>query len=938
VLKRCEESDSSIQKPQKKLYSRLGKERYSPLRQPARCLTNYLKYTELQAVKEEIYLIDGSAYIYRAYHAIAPLSNSKGMPTHAVLGFINMVKRLTREKKPPYLAIAFDSRGPVFRHRIYDQYKANRPPMPEDLSPQIPYIKKFVEASNVLMLSEQDVEADDIIASAAAFFAGQGHKVVIVSGDKDLLQLVGDDVVMWDPMKDKVMDLEAVQKKYGVRADQLLELFALIGDSADNVPGVPGVGPKTAEKLINAYGTLDGLYEHIDELKKSKMKERIIEHREQAYLSRELISLKMDVSIPFDLSSYSSREGNETELAEIYTELEFSNLLKGIDTAKPVPMDGFVTLQSSEQLAELVTELTGAAILVLDTETTSLIARHARLVGLSLCTSLDRAWYIPLGHLDEEGNLVEGQLPQQEVLAALKPFLLSPKLLKVGHNLKYDYTVLRQQWGIELKGSLADTLIGAYLTESGGRSLKLDALCQDRGLRLTSFEDVVAGDKREDCFAYVDIEQAVNYSCEDVYGTFVLWQEFEPLLEERGLMDLFREVEMPVMTILARMEIAGICVDTSVLALLSTEFSGKLDVLEQQIYTLAGHEFNINSPKQMGQVLFEEQGLPHGRKTKTGYSTDVKVLEKLAKKHELPALVLQYRTLTKLLNTYVEKLSQLKDPTTGRIHTSFNQAVTTTGRLSSSDPNLQNIPIRTEDGNRIREAFVPGDGLLFLSADYSQIDLRVLAHYSQDNALLEAFRAGEDIHARTAAEIFSVSPLLITSEMRRVAKSINFGIVYGMSAFGLSSQLEISRNEAQRFIDRYFRLYTGVQTFMEDIVVQARENGYVTTLLGRRRTVPEIHASNRVQREFGERMAINTPIQGTAADVIKLAMIKCQDAIVDNGLEASMLLQIHDELVFELPEAELEKAQPIIRSAMESALKLDVPLVANFVVGRSLAK
>ncbi len=888
-------------------------------------------------MKEEIYIVDGSSYIYRAYHAITPLSNSKGMPTHAILGFVNMVKRLIREKNPKYLVIAFDSRGPVFRNRLYDQYKANRPTMPEDLSIQIPFIKQFVKAANISMLEEQDVEADDIIASMVKKFASGSRDIVIVSGDKDLLQLVSDKVVMWDPMKDKVMDQEAVKIKYGVSPDRLLDLFALIGDSSDNVPGVPGVGPKTAEKLIGDYGTLDGLYMQVEEMKKSKLKERLLEHRDLAHLSRELIKLKSDVAIP-ELESYVLRQADDQQLAEIYTELEFLNLLKGIDTSTAVPVDGFVTVRDSGQLAEVIASLQAAEIVAIDTETTSLNARTAGLVGISLCTRLEKAWYIPIGHLDHDGKLVEGQIDEREVFAALKPFLESTELTKVGHNLKYDFTVLKQQWGIELGGPLADTLLAAYLIESEGRALKLDALCLQRGLKMTSFDEVVGGDKSDGCFARVDIEKAGIYSCEDVYGTLLLWQEFEPLLSKKGVMELFRQVEMPILIILAGMEVTGICIDQSKLAVLSNEFSNKLKELEEKIYALAGHSFNINSPQQLARILFEEQGLLQGRKTKTGYSTDVKVLEKLAKNHELPALILRYRTVAKLLSTYVDKLAQLQDPITGRIHTSFNQAVAATGRLSSSDPNLQNIPIRTEEGNRIREAFVPGNGLVFLSADYSQIDLRVLAHYSKDHALLAAFRSGEDIHARTAAEIFGVSPLLITPEMRRVAKSINFGIVYGMSSFGLASQLNIGRKEAQRFIDSYFRLYTGVRKFMEAIVLQARENGYVTTLLGRRRSVPEIHVKNKTRREFAERTAINTPIQGTAADIIKVAMIKCDKLIKEKGLSVRMLLQIHDELVFELPEAELEQTKPLIKAAMENALPLDVPLVVNFQVGNNLAK
>ena len=889
-------------------------------------------------MKDEIYLIDGSSYIYRAYHAIAPLTNSKGVATNAVLGFVKMVQKLINENNPKYLAIAFDSRGPVFRHELYKEYKANRPPMPEDLREQIPYIKKFVAASNILMLEEGDVEADDILASIAEKYSSKGYKVIIVSGDKDLLQLVGVNVTMFDPMKNIVMDRAAVEKKYGIRPDQLLDFFALVGDASDNVPGVPGVGPKTAEKLIAGHGSLDGLYEQVGTLKQSKMKDKIIDNRQQAYLSKKLIDLKRDVVVPEPATQFRLKDPNDQLLAELYTELEFLSLLKNIDTSKKIATDGFLAVTTKKVLAELVAELKAADLVVIDAETTSLNARRAKLVGLSLCTRLEVAYYIPLGHLDENGQILAGQLDEKYVMEQLLPYLQSKELVKVGHNLKYDYTVLKEHSGIELKGPLADTLIAAYLTESGGRSLKLDDLCQERQLKLTSFSEVVDGDKREDCFAYVAIDEAVSYSCEDVYGTLVLWQEFKEKLELLGVSSLFWDVEMKVLTLLAQMEITGICVDLHVLGELSTEFKQKLDALEIEIFDHAGHEFNINSPRQLGTVLFEEQGLPHGRKTKTGFSTDVKVLEKLAPKHELPNLVLQYRTIAKLLSTYVDKLSQLKDPVSGRIHTSFNQAVTATGRLSSSDPNLQNIPIKSEEGGRIRGAFVPGDGLVFLSADYSQIDLRVLAHYSQDQALLEAFRSGADIHARTAAEIFSVSSMLVTSEMRRVAKTINFGIVYGMSSYGLSNQLGISRKDAQRFIDKYFGLYSGVQQFMHDIVMTARENGYVTTLLGRRRTVADIHAKNRSQREFAERMAINTPIQGTAADIIKLAMIHCDDAIKADGLQAEMLLQIHDELVFELPEKQLDKAKVVIKKAMEGALALDVPLVVNFEVGKSLAK
>ena len=889
-------------------------------------------------MQEEIYLIDGSAYIYRAFHAIAPLSNSNGLPTHAVLGFVNMVKRLIREKSPKYLAVAFDSKGPVFRHEMYKEYKANRPPMPEDLKVQIPYIKKYVSAANLTVLEKDGVEADDLIASAVKKFTAQGHPVILVSGDKDLLQLVDDLVVMWDPMKDKVMDRDAVVQKYGVSPDHLLDLFALIGDSSDNVPGVPGVGPKTAEKLISSYDDLDGVYANLGAMKASKMKDKIAENKAQAFLSKDLIRLKDDVEVTGNLDDYLLREADDQSLVELYRELEFTSLLKGIDTASPVPAEGFAAVRTEEELARVLKVLSGADVVAFDTETTSINARVARLVGISLCCTLDQAWYIPVGHVDANGELLPDQLDTRYVLDALQPLLTAQGTTIVGHNLKYDVTVLLQHAHFPCDLKLADTLIAAHLTESGGRSMKLDDLCLERGIKLTSFTEVVGNDKRDDCFAFVDIDRATAYSCEDVHGTLLLWQEFKPVLEERGLMDLFQRVEMPIVSILAEMEIAGICVDPQKLSMLSDEFSGQLAALEKKIHAAAGHEFNINSPKQLGEVLFEEMGLPHGRKTKTGYSTDVKVLEKLAPKHEMPALVLHYRTIGKLLSTYVDKLQLLRDPDTNRVHTNFNQAVTATGRLSSSDPNLQNIPIRTEEGAKIREAFVPVEGKVFLSADYSQIDLRVLAHYSQDKALLAAFRGGEDIHARTAGEIFGLSPLMINSEMRRVAKSINFGIVYGMSSFGLSTQLDIPRKEAQRFIDKYFAVYSGVKTFMNDIVEQAREHGYVTTLLGRRRSVPDINAKNRNQREFAERMAINTPIQGTAADIIKLAMIGCHQVLEQEKLDVKMLLQIHDELVFELAEADVESAQTIIRQQMENALKIDVPLVVNFEVGMSLAK
>jgi DNA polymerase-1 len=873
--------------------------------------------------RSPVYLIDGSAYFYRAYHAIAPLTTANGLPTHAAYGFTNILLRVFKEKSPEFLAVAFDAKGPNFRHEKYADYKANRPPMPDDLAVQIPYIKKIVEAHNVHTMEEQGVEADDLIASAARKLAGLGHKVIVVTGDKDLLQLVNEDIIVWEPMKDFVMDAEGVKKKYNVPPSRLLDLFALMG----------------AEKLINEFGSLENLYEKLDSLKKSRMKENLAAHREDAFLSRELIDLKEDLNISENINDYRLPGPDVAKLKELYTELEFTRLMKAEIPVEAVSREGFSLVQTDAELTGLVKLLQRADCMVLDTETSDVDPLSAELVGMSVCINAEQSYYIPMGHRDENGKTFPGQPAKRDVLKVLQPFLEDEKLPKLGHNIKFDYSIIKMQGeGATLKGPLWDTMIASYLLDPGRRTFKLDDLCREiLDIKMTTFSEVTKGDKRPEAFVYVPLEDAKNYSCEDVHGTFMLWQEFRPKLEKQKLWPLFADLETPLVPILAEMELTGIRVNTNLLKELSREFSAKLAELEKEIYKLAGQEFNINSPKQLGEILFDKLKLPHGRKTKTGYSTDVKVLEKLSF-HELPQAVLIHRNLSKLQSTYVEKLAGLAHPKTGRVHTSFNQTVTATGRLSSSKPNLQNIPIRTEEGQRIRQAFVPEKGHVFVAGDYSQIDLRVLAHYSQDKALLEAFRSGQDIHNQTAAEIFFVSPMLITSQMRRVAKTINFGIVYGMSSFGLAGQLNLSRKEAQTFIDRYFKHYAGVQQFMEEIVIQARKDRYVTTLLNRIRLLPDISSSNRTRREFAERTAINTPIQGTAADIIKLAMIRVEHELQKAELQAKMLLQIHDELVFEVPEKEVDKTEKLVKNCMESVLKLDVPLVVNITIGKNLSK
>ncbi len=885
-----------------------------------------------------VYLVDGSAYIYRAYHAITPLSNSEGLFTHAALGYINTVLRIIKAKKPSHMAVCFDMKGPTFRHAMYDEYKANRPPMPEDLSCQIPYIHKLTEANGLPILKQQGVEADDLIASAARQLEKQGHRVVVVSGDKDLLLLASPTISNWEPMKDIVMDLDFIKEKYKINPDVLLDYFALIGDKADNIPGVPGIGPVTAQKLLNEYETLDNLLASLDRLKKSKLKENLIKNKAYATLSRDLIRLKDDVPVPTTLDDYKIRDKDEELLKGLYTELGFSKLLKESEPTAKFPLEKFQTITTQDELSHLCKKLAKQPFIVVDTETTSLNPINAKLVGISLAISADSAWYIPMGHQDINDDLLPGQLEFAETETLLGPILADPEIIKIAHNIKYDHRVLLHN-NLPLAGTFYDTMLASYVINPARRSHKLDVLSLELlNLAMTSFKEVTGGDKRDNSFSYVTIREATHYSCEDVVATYLLWKQLHPVMDEMQVWDLFNDLETPLITILAEMEENGIMVDPAILQALSSEFAGKIHKLEAEIFAITGEQFNINSPKQLGVILFDKMGLPHGKKTKTGYSTNVKVLEKLATSHEIPALILEHRSLSKLKSTYADKLQLLIHPTTKRIHTSFNQSVAATGRLSSSNPNLQNIPIRTEEGQRIRAAFVAPPGSVFISADYSQIDLRVLAHYSQDAVLLAAFQNGEDIHRQTAGEIFRVHPTLITPEMRRVAKTINFGIVYGMSAFGLSSQLQISRKEAQTFIDRYFDHFSGVKQFMLDIVQEAKEQGFVTTLLGRRRTLPDINASNKTKREFAERTAINSPIQGTAADIMKQATIDCAALLHNQQYQAKMILQIHDELVFEVVDGEVKTLTPLLKEVMETTYKLDVPLTVNIASGTSLAK
>ena len=876
-----------------------------------------------------LYLIDGSSYIYRAYFAIRHLSNSKGFATNAVLGFINMLLKVVREHAPDHLAVVFDAKGPTFRKELYPEYKANRTAMPEDLVPQIPYIKEVVRAFNMPAIEKAGFEADDIIATLAKKFAAEGLEITVVTGDKDLMQIVSDRIRLLDTMKDKVSGLEEVAERFGGTPDKVIEVQALAGDSSDNIPGVPGIGEKTAVKLIREFGTVENLLERSAEVK-GKMGEKLREFAEQARLSKQLVTLVDDLSLDLDYSSFALSEPNREALTALFKELEFHKLIQEFSTESRADGAGYRGVLDAAGLDGLTAELRRAGRFAFDTETTSLDAVRADLVGLSFSIKEKEAWYIPVGH---RYLGAPEQLDSKQVLEALRPLLEDPQLFKIGQNLKYDLLVLRRA-GIEVKGPFFDTMIASYLAQPAAKSHGMDALASDLlGHKTVSYAEVAGSGKKQIGFAEVEVEKAIHYAAEDADITLRLAAALEPKLEEMEQRQLFDEVEMPLVEVLTAMEWAGIRIDSDFLGALSKEMKGKLSALEREIHELARGPFNIASPKQLGEVLFERLGLPKGRKTKTGWSTDVEVLSALAEQHPVAARILEHRSLAKLKNTYCDALPKLVNPDTGRIHTSFNQAVTATGRLSSSEPNLQNIPIRTEEGGRIREAFIPAEGNVLLAADYSQIELRILAHLADEAVLKESFAQGEDIHKRTASEVFGVFPEMVTSEMRRQAKTINFGVIYGMGAFSLGKDLGIPTREAQAFIDNYFARYPGIKTFMESKKEEARAKQYVTTLLGRRCAVPEIASSNGAIRSYAERNAINYPIQGSAADIVKVAMVRIHRRLTEEGLQTRMVLQVHDELVFDVPEVELERVRELVRSEMEGAVALSVPLLVDIGVG-----
>jgi DNA polymerase-1 len=886
--------------------------------------------------RPKLFLIDGSSYIFRAFYAVGHLSNSKGLPTNAIFGFTQMLLKVLKERQPDYLAVTFDSKAPTFRSKVYKDYKANRPSMPEGLVPQIPYIKKITRGYRIAILEMDGYEADDLIGTVAKK-VGPEVDIVIITGDKDILQLVNDRIQVYDTMKEKKFGLEEVVQRFGVHPEQLVEVMGLAGDAIDNIPGIPGIGEKTAIQLIKNYGSVENLLTHVEEIPQKRLKENLKTHGDLARLSRQLATIYTDVPIFYQLKDFSLSPPDLKTLKEIFKELEFNKLLRGFQEegeSLPTTQD-YRLITDQNGFLVLIQNLKKATTFSIDLETTSPYPMRADLVGISLSYVPHQAFYIPVGHRQQKTN---DQLPLPWVVDQLKPILEDREIKKVGQNIKYDWIVLKR-YGIDLQGILGDTMIASYLLNPTKHHHNLGEIAQEHLDRsVTNYKEVVGSGTKAVTFDQIEIEKARDYSCEDADITLQLSHLLFLKLKEEGFKDLFDQVEMPLVMVLAKMEMNGVKIDLDLLQEYSKEIEAQLQQKMDRIYGLAGEVFNINSSQQLGKILFDKLKLPVVKKTKTGISTDVEVLTKLSLQHELPFEILGYRNLTKLKSTYIDALPKLIHPKSGRVHTSYNQTVTATGRLSSSDPNLQNIPIRGEEGGRIRQAFIPEKGWSIVSGDYSQIELRLLAHLSQDQTLIKAFQNDEDIHARTASEIFGVPIEKVTPPMRREAKVINFGIVYGMSPYGLSQQLGTEPKIAQAYIDEYFKKYSGVQTYIEKSLEEARQKGYVITLLRRRRYLPDIHSSAAAIRQASERMAINTPLQGTAADIIKIAMIRIQNRIEELNLFTKMIMQVHDELVFEIPEEELQKAISMIQNEMETVMELSVPLKVSLHSGKNWAE
>ena len=882
--------------------------------------------------KPLLILVDGSSYLYRAFHALPSLTNSQGTPTGAVLGVTNMLNRLFQDYATNRIAVVFDAKGPTFRHEHYEQYKANRPPMPDELRSQIDYIHSIVRALGLPILQVTGVEADDVIGTLAVQARDAGMEVVVSTGDKDLAQLVNDDVSLEDTMKSAVTNTDAVVEKFGVRPDQIIDYLGLVGDTSDNIPGVPKVGPKTASKWLNQYDTVEELIEKSDEIK-GKVGESLREHIDQLRLSKELATIKLDVELdvaPMDLVVGAK---DVAALQSLYTELDFKTLLRGLPEAGDIdpvvdvtaPETRYETVLTQKDFDAWMKTLKAADTFAFDTETTSLSYMTAEIVGVSFCVTPGHAAYVPVAHSYMDAP---EQLDRDAVLNALKPLLEDPHVAKIGHHLKYDAHVLRN-YGIELRGIEYDTMLESYVLNSTATRHDMDSVAKHYlGVETIHYEDVAGKGAKQITFDKVPLETAGPYAAEDADITLRLHEEVWPRLEAIDeLARVYSDIERPLVPILLDMEHNGVLLDIDMLNDLSVEFASIMQKLETEAFNAAGQEFNLGSPKQLQQILFEKQGLPIIRKTPKGQpSTAEDVLAELALDYPLPQLILDYRSLSKLKSTYTDKLPLQADPDTHRVHTSYHQAVAATGRLSSSDPNLQNIPIRTSQGRRIRQAFIAPEGFTLLAADYSQIELRIMAHLSADEGLTRAFAEDRDVHRATAAEVFDTPLDEVSQDQRRSAKAINFGLIYGMSAFGLAKQLNITRHAAQEYVNVYFERYPGVQDYMDRTREQAKETGYVETVFGRRLYLPDINARNGQRRQYAERSAINAPMQGTAADIIKMAMLEVHDWLNESGVKARLLMQVHDELVLEVADDDLSHVRDQVVSLMCDAASLNVPL------------
>lgn len=897
--------------------------------------------------KEPIILVDGSSYLFRAYHALPPLMNSKGQATGAVFGVANMLKKLLIEYPTHHVAVIFDTKSKNFRHEIYPEYKANRPEMPEELASQIKPLHELIQAMGIPLIAVEGIEADDVIGTLAKQATEHGHQVIISTGDKDFAQLVSNKITLINTMSNTHLDEAGVFEKFGVHPNQIIDYLALMGDTVDNVPGVPGVGPKTAVKWLLDYQTLDNLIHHANDIK-GKIGDKFRDKLDYLPLAKKLVTIHSDMNLSLTLDDLLTKPKNIDKLQELFTDLEFRSWLKELNanaindanqvqkaiTAVTDAEKNYQTIYTEVELNELIKLCQQNKKFVLDTETDSLFALEANLVGISLSYQAGQGAYIPLGHDYENAPI---QLEKALVLSKVQSLLSDKDNLCIAQNLKYDAQVLQNNQ-VMIHCKTFDTMLASYVLQSSGTRHDMDSLAK-KYLDYTtiSFEEVAGKGAKQKTFNQVELESASPYACEDADITYRLYQLFSENLENLPKQhDVFDNIEMPLVSVLQKMERFGVAIDVNKLNQQSEELAIKITELEQQVYTQTGTEFNLSSPKQLQEILYDKLGLPALEKTPTGQpSTSESVLQQLSDFHEIPKLILEYRSLSKLKSTYTDRLPEQLFSETNRIHTSYHQAVTATGRLSSSDPNLQNIPIRTEEGRKIRQAFVAEPGWMLVSADYSQVELRIMAHLSKDKGLIQAFHDNEDIHRCTAAEVFGVAREEVTDLQRRHAKAINFGLIYGMSAFGLAKQIHASREEAQLYINQYFQRYPGVKHYMDNVRAKAKQNGYVETLTGRRLYLPEINSKNRMRQLASERAAINAPMQGTAADLIKLAMIHLQAWIDTVPDKIRMVLQVHDELVFEVKTEFVDKAKVVIQEKMMQALKLEVPLEVSVGVGQN---